>query len=287
MAFSPVVARAGAHVRVRDLTHVYRVERVLRPALAGVSLEVRPGEFLSIIGPSGCGKSTLLRLVAGLLPVQRGEVTIDGAPPRVVQRAKALGIVFQDPALLPWRTVEANVRLPLELHAGRDCAAEERVAQLLELVGLRSFGRYYPHQLSGGMRQRVALARALATDPPLLLMDEPFAALDDITRTELRLELCRITEQARKTVLFVTHSVAEAVLLSDRVVVMSGAPGVIHAVVEIAIPRPRTADSDTSPAFTEHVRHLRALLWEGFARTSASAFPGRAEARDVVDEGHR
>jgi NitT/TauT family transport system ATP-binding protein len=261
MAPSPTTARAGARVRVRALSHAYRVDGALRPALADVSLDVQPGEFLSIIGPSGCGKSTLLRLVAGLLPVQWGEVTIDGAPPRAAQRAKALGIVFQDPALLPWRTVEANVRLPLELNRARRTG--ERVAELLDLVGLRGFGRYYPHQLSGGMQQRVALARALATDPPLLLMDEPLAALDDITRTELRLELCRITEQTRKTVLFVTHSIGEAVLLSDRVAVMTRAPGVIRAVVEIDLPRPRGPDSDTSPAFVEHVRRLRALLWEG------------------------
>jgi NitT/TauT family transport system ATP-binding protein len=261
MALSPTTARAGARVRVRDLTHAYRVDGTPRPALVGVSLDTRPGEFLSIIGPSGCGKSTLLRLVAGLLPVQHGEVTIDGAPPRAAQQARALGIVFQDAALLPWRTVEANIRLPLELNrAGR---TGERVAELLDLVGLRGFGRYYPHQLSGGMQQRVALARALATDPPLLLMDEPFGALDDITRTELRLELCRITEQTRKTVLFVTHSIGEAVLLSDRVAVMTRAPGTIRAVVAIDLPRPRAPDSDTSPAFVEHVRRLRALLWEG------------------------
>lgn len=263
MAPSPTTARAGARVRVRALSHAYRVDGALRPALADVSLDVQPGEFLSIIGPSGCGKSTLLRLVAGLLPVQWGEVTIDGAPPRAAQRAKALGIVFQDPALLPWRTVAANVRLPLELNSGHGRDADTRVVQLLDLVGLRGFGHYYPHQLSGGMQQRVALARALATDPPLLLMDEPLAALDDITRTELRLELCRITEQTRKTVLFVTHSIGEAVLLSDRVAVMTHAPGAIRAVVAIDLPRPRAPDSDTSPAFVEHVRRLRALLWEG------------------------
>ncbi len=268
MALSPTTARTGARVRVRDLTHAYRVDGTLRPALVGVSLDARPGEFLSIIGPSGCGKSTLLRLVAGLLPVQQGEVTIDGAPPRAAQRARALGIVFQDAALLPWRTVADNVRLPLELirpgRAGvRAGHTDERVAELLDLVGLGGFGRYYPHQLSGGMQQRVALARALATDPPLLLMDEPFAALDDITRTELRLELCRITEQTGKTVLFVTHSIGEAVLLSDRVAVMTRAPGAIRAVAEIDLPRPRAPDSDTSPAFVEHVRRLRALLWEG------------------------
>jgi NitT/TauT family transport system ATP-binding protein len=283
MALSRTTARTGARVCVRDLTYTYRVDGIPRPALVGISLDVRPGEFLSIIGPSGCGKSTLLRLVAGLLSVQHGEVMIDGAPPRAAQRDKALGIVFQDPALLPWRTVEANIRLPLELNrAGR---TGERVAELLDLVGLRGFGRYYPHQLSGGMQQRVALARALATDPPLLLMDEPFAALDDITRTELRLELCRITEQTGKTVLFVTHSVAEAVLLSDRVVVMSGAPGAIRAVVAIDLPRPRPADSDTSPAFAEHVRRLRTLLWEGAARTPAIARTDQTGAGGEDNEG--
>jgi NitT/TauT family transport system ATP-binding protein len=250
----------AAHVTVRDLHHTYGTDTAAIVALAGVSLAVARGEFVSIIGPSGCGKTTLLRAVGGLIAPQRGEVRVDGAPPRAAQRAKAIGMVFQDPALLPWRSVAANVRLPLEVNrrAGRGRRAD--VSALLALVGMERFAAAYPHQLSGGMRQRVALARALAADPPLLLMDEPFGALDELTRAELRYELLRITARTGKTVLFVTHSIAEAVLLSDRVAVMTPRPGRIRAVVPIALPRPRSAAQETSAAFVEHVRLLRELL---------------------------
>jgi NitT/TauT family transport system ATP-binding protein len=259
----PALAPADTHVRVRGLTHDFPVRGEWLQALAGVSLDIGRGEFVSLLGPSGCGKSTLLRLIGGLLPLQRGEAAIDGAPPRAAQRARAIGFVFQDPALLPWRTVAGNVALALEVNRQPGAVRRSDIESLLALVGLDGFGRYYPHQLSGGMQQRVALARALAPNPPLLLMDEPFGALDEITRTELRYELLRISARAGKTVLFVTHSIAEAVLLSDRVAVMTPRPGRIRSVVEIDLPRPRQTVDETDAPFVEYVRRLRALLREG------------------------
>jgi NitT/TauT family transport system ATP-binding protein len=260
MSTSPVPAPAGAYLSVRALSHEFLVEGARVPALAGVSLNVRQGEFLSLIGPSGCGKTTLLKLLGGLLVPTSGDILLDGAPPQAARRTKSIGVVFQDPALLPWRTVTANIRLPLEVNRQRRAGPDPH--GLLGLVGLDGFGGYYPHQLSGGMQQRAALARALATDPPLLLMDEPFGALDEITRTELRYELLRISARARKTVVFVTHSIAEAVLLSDRVAVMSRRPGRIRAVVEIDLPRPRDETDEESASFVEYARRLRALLRE-------------------------
>ncbi|MBI2761659.1 MAG: ABC transporter ATP-binding protein [Chloroflexi bacterium] len=260
MSLTSASAPADVHVRVHALSHAFSVRGEDRAALSSVTLDLRRGEFLSLLGPSGCGKSTLLRLAGGLLSPRRGEVSIDGAGPRDAQRAGRIGVVFQDPALLPWRTVEANIRLPLDVRRGTGRPAA--IADLISLVGLDGFERYYPHQLSGGMQQRAALARALVTDPPLLLMDEPFGALDDITRTEMRHELLRITARAGKTVLFVTHSITEAVLLSDRVAVMTHRPGHIRAVVDIDLPRPRTTDDETTSAFAGYVRRLRALLQE-------------------------
>ena len=234
-------------------------------AIDQLSFRVHEGEWVSIVGPSGCGKSTLLRVVGGLLEPTAGALSVLGGAPEEAQRRKRLGLVFQQPALLPWRTAEENVRLPLEVnrHAGR---AGMGVAALLDLVGLSEFGDYRPHELSGGMQQRVALARALAIDPSLLLMDEPFAALDEITREQMRYELLRIWEaasaQARKTVLFVTHSVAEAVTLSDRVIVMSQRPGRIKMTVPIALPRPRSPADERTPAYLDYVDLIRAQLRE-------------------------
>ena len=215
--------------------------------LDDVSIDVPHGQVTSIIGPSGCGKSTLLRIVGGLLEPSVGSVRIDGARPREAQRRHDIGIVFQEPALLPWRTVAANVRLPLEIGRGRRRSTEAE--SLLNLVGLDEFRDYYPHQLSGGMAQRVAIARALAVDPTLLLMDEPFGALDEITRTAMRYELLRIWASqakaaARKTVLFVTHSITEAIVMSDRIIVINGRPGrvVADAAVELPPPRPPALD---------------------------------------------
>ena len=226
-------------------------------ALDGVDLEVGAGEFVSVVGPSGCGKSTLLRLVAGLLPSQVGEMGVLGGTPAEAQRAHTLGLVAQEPGLLPWRDVEANVRLPLDVTRAGDPA---RVQALLDRVGIAEFAGYRPAALSGGMRQRVALARALVHRPRLLLMDEPFGALDELSREAMRLELLRIWEQERIAVLFVTHSVAEAVLLSDRVVVMSGRPGRVRAVIDVPLPRPRGEAQEATPAFIETAAAVRAAL---------------------------
>ena len=234
-------------------------------ALDRLSFRVHEGEWVSIVGPSGCGKSTLLRVVGGLLEPTAGALSVLGGAPEEAQRRKRLGLVFQQPALLPWRSAEENVRLPLDVNrgAGREGMG---VPALLDLVGLRAFEAYRPHELSGGMQQRVALARALAIDPPILLMDEPFAALDEITREQMRYELLRIwvaaSAQAPKTVLFVTHSVAEAVALSDRVIVMSQRPGRIKATIPIALPRPRSAADERTPASLDYVDQIRAHLRE-------------------------
>ncbi len=233
-------------------------------ALERVSLDVAPGEFLSVVGPSGCGKTSLLRVASGLLPPGEGTVEIAGESPAEAQRGKRLGLVFQEPALLPWRDVRSNVQLPLEVNRSANVRLPVSVEDLLHLVGLSDFAAYRPHELSGGMQQRVALARALVFSPQLLLMDEPFGALDEITREQMRYELLRIWDSpiagARKTILFVTHSVAEAVALSDRVAIMSRSPGRIKAIVPIELARPRTPAEERSRAFLDHVDRIRALL---------------------------
>ena len=222
-------------------------------ALVDISLSVGTGEFVSLVGPSGCGKSTLLRIVAGLRPATGGTVTVAGAP--VTAPIADIGMVFQAPILLKWRSILQNVLLPAEL-AGRDPGAlRTRAEELLAMAGLAGFGEKLPRELSGGMQQRAALCRALLLDPPLLLMDEPFGALDAMTRDDMALELLRIWgerdlgREARKTVLFVTHSIPEAVFLSDRVVVMSPRPGRIAADLRIDLPRPRTVEMRASEAF--------------------------------------
>ena len=239
-------------------------------ALDDVSLEVEEGQWVSIVGPSGCGKSTLLRAIAGLQPLTAGRVEISGATPQAAQADKHLGLVFQEPALLPWRNVEANVRLPLIVNRSGEHSAD-RTTELLQMVGLEAFAGYRPHELSGGMQQRVALARALAHNPDLLLMDEPLAALDEITREQMRYELLRIWDQASgdrpKTVLFVTHSVAEAVALSDRVLVMSARPGTIMASIVIDLPRPRRPEHERAPAFLDYLDSIRHLLRSEIAPT--------------------
>ena len=223
-------------------------------ALAGISLSVGAGEFVSLVGPSGCGKSTLLRIVAGLRPATEGAVRVGG---NIVRAPIAdVGMVFQAPILLKWRSIVQNVLLPAELARKKDIRAlRKRAAQLLDMAGLAGFGNKLPRELSGGMQQRAALCRALLLDPPLLLMDEPFGALDAMTRDDMALELLRIwgerdlARQARKTVLFVTHSISEAVFLSDRVVVMSPRPGRVVLDLKIDLPRPRTVELRASEVF--------------------------------------
>jgi NitT/TauT family transport system ATP-binding protein len=201
-------------------------------ALDGASFSARAGQFVSLVGPSGCGKSTLLRLIAGLQPPTSGEIVWDGAKPRI-------GFVFQDPTLLPWADVAANVRLGLDLGGAARTVSDARVAETLELVGLSPFAKSYPRELSGGMRMRVSIARALAADPQVLLMDEPFAALDEFTRERLNDELLEIWARKKLTVLFVTHSVYESVYLSDSIAVFTARPGRIAATVPVSAPYPR------------------------------------------------
>jgi len=269
------------HIVIEGVDMVYERGPQRLHALDGIDLAIGRGEFVSIIGPSGCGKSTLLRIIGGLQHPSEGRVMIDGRPPRDLQRDKQLGFVFQDPSLLPWRNVVENVRLPLQVNrkgqgarakgqgvvtSSRQQSGGDSAGTLVDAVGLAEFQRYYPHQLSGGMQQRVALARALVTSPSVLLMDEPFGALDELTRTAMRYELMRVWRSAAgdrgSTVIFVTHSIAEAVLLSDRVVVMTPQPGRVAATLDIDLPRPRTEDIEGDPAFVEYTHHLRGLLRE-------------------------
>jgi len=242
-------------------------------ALAGISASIGAGEFVSLVGPSGCGKSTLLRIVAGLRPATTGTISVAGRT--VTQPIPDIGMVFQAPILLKWRSILENVLLPAEL-AGKDPRAlRSRAEQLLEMAGLGGFGAKLPRELSGGMQQRAALCRALLLDPPLLLMDEPFGALDAMTRDDMALELLRIwgekdvAREARKTVLFVTHSIPEAVFLSDRVIVMSARPGRIAADFRIDLPRPRTVELRASEAFGKlNLEIFRALTGKTIVGTA-------------------
>ena len=227
-------------------------------ALRDISLTIREGEFVSLIGPSGCGKSTLLRLVNGLLPVTAGQVAVDGAPVRAPHPHMAM--VFQAPVLLPWATVLGNVLFPLSLKARVTPADRDHAHALLATVGLAGAEARRPHELSGGMQQRVAICRALVQRPRVLLMDEPFGALDALTREELSLELLDVWAGTGMTVLFVTHSIAEAVLLSDRVIALAARPGRIAEVIDIPLPRPRSFAQEALPEFQDRAQHLRSLL---------------------------
>ena len=230
------------------------------PVLDGIDLTIERGEFVSIIGPSGCGKSTLLKLVAGLTPCSRGEIAVNGMKP--VDARKLVSFVFQDATLLPWRTVEKNVALALELEGRPRAENEATTASLLELVGLSNVAQHYPRQLSGGMKMRTSIARALATRPRLLLMDEPFAALDEMTRDRMNEELLRLREEQNWTVLFVTHSVAEAVFLASKVIVLAPHPGRIAHIIDVDLPYPRTAETRESNAYDELVNRTSRLLRE-------------------------
>ena len=227
-------------------------------ALEGISLAVERGEFVTFLGPSGCGKSTLLKLVSGLSPVSEGSILVNGMTP--ANAREMMSFIFQDATLLPWRTVEKNVGLGMELeYAARD-ARQERVARMLELVGLSHVSKRYPRQLSGGMKMRVSIARALVTRPRILLMDEPFAALDEMPRERLNEELLRLYAEQKWTVLFVTHSVAEAVFLSSRIVILAAHPGRVAHRMQVELPWPRTAATRESKQFEEQVTHASRLL---------------------------
>lgn len=246
----------GTAISVEDVTKRYRTasgESV--HALEQISLELSAGEFVSIVGPSGCGKSTLMMLVSGLIPPSAGKISVGGTP--VGGPVPDAAIVFQRDVLLDWRTVLDNVLLPIEIKRLDRAAYRDKARELLRQVGLRSFEQRYPGELSGGMRQRVAICRALVQAPGLLLMDEPFGALDALTREQMCLDLQHMWMRDRNTVLFITHSIEEAVLLSDRVVVMSTRPGRIADILEIGLPRPRGVTSRRDPAFVEAVDRIR------------------------------
>ena len=228
-------------------------------ALRDVTLHVAPGEFTAIVGASGCGKSTLLRLVAGLVPPSTGRVTLDGTP--VTEPRAETAMVFQAPTLLPWADVLRNVTFPLRLMGKAGPGTEQRAAALLATAGLAGFERRLPRELSGGMQQRVAICRALLQSPRVLLMDEPFGALDALTREEMSLELLRIWSASPMAVLFVTHSIPEAVLLADRVVVMTPRPGRIAETIQVGLPRPRSFDQEGTDEFQRCARRIRALIY--------------------------
>ncbi len=251
---------AAAAVSIRGVSKTFQGGTT---ALQGIDLEIVPGEFVSLIGPSGCGKSTLLRVIGDLIAPTAGETLVNGKPSQQARRDRDYGIVFQDAVLFDWRTVAKNIALPLELAGWSREKRRDRVTQMLELVELKGFEDHHPWQLSGGMQQRVSIARALAFDPTLLLMDEPFGALDEMTRERLNMELLRIWEASGSTVVFVTHSISEAVFLSTRVVVMSPRPGRISELVTVDLPQPRTAESREEPRFFELVTQVRDALHAG------------------------
>jgi NitT/TauT family transport system ATP-binding protein len=256
-------------VELRGVTKSFATGDGTITALDGIDLAIRPGEFVSLIGPSGCGKSTLLRLIGDLTPPTGGSVTVNGKSARDARLNREYGMVFQAPVLMDWRNVQRNVELPLEILGMSKAERARRAAAMLDLVELGDFAKAHPWQLSGGMQQRVAIARALSFDPKLLLMDEPFGALDEMTRERLNLELMRLWRQTGTTIVFVTHSIPEAVFLSTRVVVMSARPGRISRIVDVDLPQPRTVETREHERYFEHVTTVREALrrHEGSAGT--------------------
>ena len=252
-------------IEIVGLTHDYRQrDKAVVRALTSVNLSIAQGTFVSIVGPSGCGKTTVLRILAGLVDRTQGSVAVDGKDVRGAHAKREIGVVFQAPTLLPWRTVLQNLYIPIDLRGGRRKNYRDRALQLLEVAGLSGSEGRYPHELSGGMQQRVGICRALMHDPAVLLMDEPFGALDALSREFMNIELQRIWMESHKTVLFITHSIPEAVFLSDKVVVMSARPGTIVEVVDVALPRPR----DLSVMDGAEARGLVARIRSHFSATS-------------------
>jgi NitT/TauT family transport system ATP-binding protein len=241
-------------MQVNHLSHQYAGLAVL----SDISFTVQPQEFVCLVGPSGCGKSTLLRLMAGLIRPTRGEVCLSGAP--LTGPRRQIGVVFQKANLMPWRTAHDNVRLPLELANTPPALAQQRAHELLHLVGLQGFEKTFPHHLSGGMEQRVAIARALAQDPEILLLDEPFGALDAMTRERMSLELLRIWQASHKTIVMVTHNITEAVFLADRVIALGARPGAVRAIFDIPLLRPRAVEIQYSFLFGELAGQVRAAI---------------------------
>jgi NitT/TauT family transport system ATP-binding protein len=252
------MSNASTLIEIRGVNKVYETQEQPLLALRNIDLQVRQGEFISLVGPSGCGKSTLLNIVGGLLDRTDGQLFFRGQDQSSPRRE--IGMMFQTPVLFAWRTVFENILLPIEVFGLSKEQYRSRADELIELVGLKGFERAYPRQLSGGMQQRVALSRVLVYDPEVLLLDEPFGALDEFTRETMNLELLRIWGGSGKTVLFVTHNINEAVFLSDRVVVMTSRPGQIARVIEIELPRPRSREHMRLPRFADHVFEVRELL---------------------------
>jgi NitT/TauT family transport system ATP-binding protein len=256
-------ARAGLAIEVREVLKVYGTRTGMVKALEGISFTVRNEEFVTIVGPSGCGKTTILKILAGLVAPTAGEVLVFGEPVR--GPVAGVGMVFQAPVLLKWRTVLDNVLLPIEILRLDRQAYVERARALLRLAGIEEFSQKYPRELSGGMQQRVAICRALIHEPRLLLLDEPFGALDALTRDQMNLELLRIWSERRKTSVLITHSIPEAVFLADRVIVMTPRPGRVADVVEVDLPRPRSAAVRLERRFNELVRRIGQLLGVDYA----------------------
>jgi NitT/TauT family transport system ATP-binding protein len=256
-------------VNAENVVSISAVSKVFRrgglTALHDIDLDISRGEFVSLIGPSGCGKSTLLRIIGDIIDPSSGRVVVNGKSARQARLDRDYGIVFQSPVLYDWRTVSRNISLPLEMLGWNRGRRTQRVQEMLELVELTGFESHYPWQLSGGMQQRVSIARAFSFSPALLLMDEPFGALDEMTRERLNMELLRVWMEMQSTVVFVTHSIAEAVFLSTRVAVMSARPGRITAVVPVDLPQPRTAPTREEPRFFELVTEVREQLHAGGA----------------------
>ncbi len=253
-----VVSGENPHIRIQGVSKIYASPRGDVLALTDATLDIQKGEFVSLLGPSGCGKSTLLKMVGGLDSVTTGAISLAGAP--IDGPPVGLGMVFQKDVLLDWRTVLQNVMLPVELQNLDHAEHLDRATTLLKLFGLGDFLDKHPWELSGGMRQRVAICRALVTDPSLLLMDEPFGALDALTRDELNLELQDIWMRSGKTIIFVTHSISEAIMLSDRICVMAARPGRFIEIIKIDFPRPRTLAVRETPEFADYTRRVRQIF---------------------------
>ena len=260
---SPAGEAGKPVIEVEDLSLTFQTADGPVYALSEVNLTVNAGDFVSFIGPSGCGKTTLLRVIADLERQTAGKISVNGVSPEEARLGRAYGYVFQAPALYPWRTVERNVMLPLEIMGMSTAERKERAARYLDLVNLKGFEKKFPWQLSGGMQQRVSIARALSFEPELLLMDEPFGALDEITRDHLNEQLLRLWERTGKTVIFVTHSIPEAVFLSSKIVVMSPRPGRIIDVIDCNLPPDRTLDARESQEFAEISHRVREGLRAG------------------------
>lgn len=256
-------AAPDAVVEIRDLGLIFQAADGPVHALSGIDLTIERGDFISLIGPSGCGKTTLMRVIADLETPTSGAITVNGVSPEEARRLRAYGYVFQAPALYPWRNVLRNVTLPLEIMGMAPAERRARALSHLELVDLAGFEKKFPWQLSGGMQQRVSIARALSFEPELLLMDEPFGALDEITRDHLNEQLLRLWEKTKKTVVFVTHSIPEAAYLSSRIVVMSPRPGCIIDIIDCDLPADRTLDIRETPEFLAIAHRVREGLRAG------------------------